>query len=154
MSVMPEDERQAHMNTDEFRNRFSPDERRIVGNLAEVCPSGAGEYRALSVVRRGAVHTRDRHIEKPEIHAQLSPVMDQVAHHHVPQRHRSRQGKNGVTAGEAKVQIFPRCSSPAPAIASRVGGDVLVERIHQFGFRLREERFHIRRQVQPSWLMM
>ena len=39
MSVMPDDERQAYMNTEEFRNRFSPDERRIVGDAAEVLPS-------------------------------------------------------------------------------------------------------------------
>jgi hypothetical protein len=38
MSVMPDDERQSHMNTDAFRNRFSPDERRMLGNLAEIQP--------------------------------------------------------------------------------------------------------------------
>jgi hypothetical protein len=36
---MPDDERQAYMNTEEFRNRFSPDERQMVGNLAEILPS-------------------------------------------------------------------------------------------------------------------
>ena len=36
MSTMPDDERRAYINTEDFRSRFSPDEQRMVGNLAEI----------------------------------------------------------------------------------------------------------------------
>ncbi len=36
MSSMPDDERRAYMTTDDFRGRFSPDDQRMVGNLAEI----------------------------------------------------------------------------------------------------------------------
>lgn len=36
MSVMGDEEKQYHMNTEEFRNRFSPDEQEMVGNLSKV----------------------------------------------------------------------------------------------------------------------
>jgi len=39
MSAMPDDERRAYMNTEEFRNRYSPAEQQIMGNLAEVLPA-------------------------------------------------------------------------------------------------------------------
>jgi hypothetical protein len=36
MSVMGDDEKQYHMNTDEFRNRFSPAEQEMIGSLTKV----------------------------------------------------------------------------------------------------------------------
>lgn len=36
MSVMGDDEKQYHMNTEEFRNRFSPAEQEMLGNLTKV----------------------------------------------------------------------------------------------------------------------
>ena len=36
MSVMPEDERQPYMNTEDFRNRFSPSEQQIVSDVAKI----------------------------------------------------------------------------------------------------------------------
>jgi len=36
MSPMPDDERRAYMSTEDFRNRFSPAEQQMVGNLAEI----------------------------------------------------------------------------------------------------------------------
>jgi hypothetical protein len=36
MSVMGDDEKQFHMNTEEFRNRFSPAEQEMLGNLTKV----------------------------------------------------------------------------------------------------------------------
>ena len=38
MYVMPDDERPGYMSTEEFRERFSPEEQRIIGDLAEVLP--------------------------------------------------------------------------------------------------------------------
>jgi hypothetical protein len=38
MTGMTADERAAYMNTDAFRNRYSPDEQRVVGDLAEILP--------------------------------------------------------------------------------------------------------------------
>jgi hypothetical protein len=38
MSGMVDDERRAYMNTDEFRNRYSPAEQQMIGNLAEILP--------------------------------------------------------------------------------------------------------------------
>jgi phage-related protein len=38
MSRMTDDERAARMNSDDFRNRYSPDEQRMMGNLAEILP--------------------------------------------------------------------------------------------------------------------
>jgi Protein of unknown function (DUF3106) len=39
MTKMTDDERQEYMNTEEFRNRFSPDEQRIARDLAEIQPT-------------------------------------------------------------------------------------------------------------------
>ncbi len=39
MSAMPDDERRAYMNTEEFRNRYSPAEQQMMGNLAENLPA-------------------------------------------------------------------------------------------------------------------
>ncbi|HWF10160.1 MAG TPA: DUF3106 domain-containing protein, partial [Bryobacteraceae bacterium] len=39
MSSLPDADRQAHMNTDDFRNRFSPSEQEMIGNLNELLPS-------------------------------------------------------------------------------------------------------------------
>ena len=39
MSRMTDDERAARMNSDDFRNRYSPDEQRMMGNLAEILPA-------------------------------------------------------------------------------------------------------------------
>lgn len=39
MSPMPDDERRAYMNTEEFRNRYTPAEQRMMSNLAEVLPA-------------------------------------------------------------------------------------------------------------------
>lgn len=39
MAVMGDDEKQYHMNTEEFRSRFSPAEQEMVGNLSKVFPS-------------------------------------------------------------------------------------------------------------------
>ena len=36
MSVMGDEERQYHMNTEEFRNRFAPAEQDMLGNLSKV----------------------------------------------------------------------------------------------------------------------
>lgn len=36
MSVMDDEEKQYHMNTDEFRNRFSPAEQEMLGNITKV----------------------------------------------------------------------------------------------------------------------
>jgi len=38
MTGMTADERAAYMNTDAFRSRYSPDEQRVVGDLAEILP--------------------------------------------------------------------------------------------------------------------
>ncbi|HEY3823267.1 MAG TPA: DUF3106 domain-containing protein [Bryobacteraceae bacterium] len=38
LSRMPEDDRQNYLNSDEFHNRFSPDEQKIVGDIAEITP--------------------------------------------------------------------------------------------------------------------
>ncbi len=35
---MPDDERRAHMNSEEFRNRYSPVEQRMMSNLNEITP--------------------------------------------------------------------------------------------------------------------
>jgi len=39
MAPMPDDERRAYMNTEEFRNRYSPAEQQMMGNLAQVLPA-------------------------------------------------------------------------------------------------------------------
>ncbi|HWF11553.1 MAG TPA: DUF3106 domain-containing protein [Bryobacteraceae bacterium] len=39
MSSLPDADRQAHMNTDDFRSRFSPSEQEMIGNLDELLPS-------------------------------------------------------------------------------------------------------------------
>jgi hypothetical protein len=39
MSAMPDDERRSYMNTEEFRNRYSPAEQQMMSNLAEVLPA-------------------------------------------------------------------------------------------------------------------
>ena len=39
MLGMPDDQRRAYMNTEEFRNRFSPTEQQMIGNLAEILPA-------------------------------------------------------------------------------------------------------------------
>ncbi len=36
MSVMSDEEKQYHMNAEEFRNRFSPAEQEMLGNLTKV----------------------------------------------------------------------------------------------------------------------
>jgi phage-related protein len=38
LSAMPEEERRVRMNTEEFRNRYSPAEQQMLGNLSEVLP--------------------------------------------------------------------------------------------------------------------
>ncbi len=38
MAPLPDDERRAYMNTEEFRNRYSPNEQQIMSNLAEIEP--------------------------------------------------------------------------------------------------------------------
>jgi hypothetical protein len=39
MARMPADERRSHMNTAEFRNRYSPAEQQMMANMSEVLPS-------------------------------------------------------------------------------------------------------------------
>jgi hypothetical protein len=39
MLGMPDEQRRAYMNTEEFRNRFSPAEQQMIGNLAEILPA-------------------------------------------------------------------------------------------------------------------
>jgi hypothetical protein len=39
MSAMPDEERREYMNTEEFRNRYSPFEQQMIANLAEVLPA-------------------------------------------------------------------------------------------------------------------
>jgi hypothetical protein len=36
---MPDEQRRSYMNTEEFRNRFSPAEQQMIGNLAEILPA-------------------------------------------------------------------------------------------------------------------
>jgi hypothetical protein len=38
MLAMPDAERRSYMNTEEFRNRYSPFEQQMMGNLAEILP--------------------------------------------------------------------------------------------------------------------
>jgi hypothetical protein len=38
MAAMPEEARRAHMNTEEFRNRYTPNEQQMMQNLAEILP--------------------------------------------------------------------------------------------------------------------
>jgi hypothetical protein len=38
IASMPDEDRRAYMNTEEFRNRFSPTEQQIIGNLIEITP--------------------------------------------------------------------------------------------------------------------
>jgi hypothetical protein len=38
LSAMPEEERRARMNSEEFRNIYSPSEQQMMGNMAEVLP--------------------------------------------------------------------------------------------------------------------
>jgi hypothetical protein len=38
MAPLPDDERRAYMNTEEFRNKYSPNEQQIMSNLAEIEP--------------------------------------------------------------------------------------------------------------------
>lgn len=38
MSAMPDDDRRAHMNSEEFRNRYSPMEQQMMSNLNEIAP--------------------------------------------------------------------------------------------------------------------
>lgn len=38
MTNMTDEDRQAHMNSDDFRNRFSPGEQQMIGNLNELLP--------------------------------------------------------------------------------------------------------------------
>ena len=38
MRSMPDDERRAHMNSEEFRNRYSPTEQQMMSNLTEILP--------------------------------------------------------------------------------------------------------------------
>jgi hypothetical protein len=41
MAAMPDDARRAHMNTDEFRNRYTPAEQHMMQDLSEILPEGA-----------------------------------------------------------------------------------------------------------------
>jgi hypothetical protein len=36
LSAMPDEDRRARMNSEEFRNRYSPAEQQMIGNLSEV----------------------------------------------------------------------------------------------------------------------
>ena len=38
IAPMSDEDRRAYMNTEEFRNRFSPNEQQIIGNLSEITP--------------------------------------------------------------------------------------------------------------------
>jgi len=38
ISTLPDEDRRAFMNTEEFRNRFSANEQQIIGNLSEITP--------------------------------------------------------------------------------------------------------------------
>jgi hypothetical protein len=38
MAAMPDDARRAYMNTEEFRNRYTPNEQQMMQNLAEILP--------------------------------------------------------------------------------------------------------------------
>jgi hypothetical protein len=38
MALMPDDERRAHMNSEEFRNRYSPAEQQMMSNLTAILP--------------------------------------------------------------------------------------------------------------------
>jgi hypothetical protein len=38
MSTMSDEDRRAYMNTEEFRNRYSPTEQQIMGNISEITP--------------------------------------------------------------------------------------------------------------------
>ena len=39
LTPMPNEQRQIRMNSEEFRSRYSPEEQRTIGNLAEILPS-------------------------------------------------------------------------------------------------------------------
>ena len=39
MSRMTDNDRAARMNSDDFHGRYSPDEQRMIGNLAEILPA-------------------------------------------------------------------------------------------------------------------
>lgn len=44
MAAMPDDARRAYMNTEEFRNRYTPNEQQMMQNLAEILPENR-DYR-------------------------------------------------------------------------------------------------------------
>jgi hypothetical protein len=39
MSALPDADRAVHMKTPEFRNKYSPAEQQMIGNLAEILPA-------------------------------------------------------------------------------------------------------------------
>src|SRR2546426_1725195 len=79
-----------------------------------------------SLVGRGAVDRRHRHVVESQIHAKLSAVVDIVTHHKASQRGDARQRKNGLTARQEcprfeQVFIARACDRGAGS------GDIAVE---------------------------
>ena len=47
LSAMPEEERRARMNSEEFRNRYSPAEQQMMGNISKSFPGAMNEQGCL-----------------------------------------------------------------------------------------------------------